>query len=95
MIPRVPWSGQVILAGRAAECARLDRLLDIARAEHAGVLVLRGEAGIGKTALLSYAAERARAGEYHLHNVFTKLEISSRAELSSVLPGGTRDPQPF
>ena len=49
-----------MLLGRAAECAELDRMLESARAEHASVLVLRGEAGIGKTALLSYAAERAQ-----------------------------------
>jgi DNA-binding CsgD family transcriptional regulator len=43
------------LAGRGAECARLDRLLADARAGQSAVLVLRGEPGIGKTALLSYA----------------------------------------
>ncbi len=47
------------LAGRGVEGARLDRLLADARAGQSGVLVLRGEPGIGKTALLDYAAERA------------------------------------
>ena len=47
------------LAGRKAECARLDRLLADARVGQSAVLVLRGEAGIGKTALMGYAAERA------------------------------------
>src|SRR3974390_2504793 len=47
------------LAGRDAESARLDRLLADARAGQSAVLVLRGEPGIGKTALLGYAAERA------------------------------------
>jgi DNA-binding CsgD family transcriptional regulator len=47
------------LAGRGAEGARLDRLLADARAGQSAVLVLRGEPGIGKTALLGYAAESA------------------------------------
>jgi DNA-binding CsgD family transcriptional regulator len=47
------------LAGRAALVARLDRLLADARAGQSAVLVLRGEPGIGKTALLGYAAESA------------------------------------
>ena len=51
------------LAGRGAEGARLDRLLADARAGHSAVLVLRGEPGIGKTALLDYAAERAEGFE--------------------------------
>ena len=37
----------------------LDRLLDEARAGQSGVLVLRGEAGVGKTALLEHAIESA------------------------------------
>jgi DNA-binding CsgD family transcriptional regulator len=48
-----------MLSGRRAECDRLDRVLEAARSGQSGVLVLRGEAGIGKTALLAYAAERA------------------------------------
>jgi AAA ATPase domain len=48
------------LAGRGVEGARLDRLLADARAGRSAVLVLRGEPGIGKTAVLGYAAERAQ-----------------------------------
>ena len=48
-----------MLRGRRDERAVLDGLLDDARAGHSGVLVLRGEAGIGKTALLEHAIESA------------------------------------
>ena len=48
-----------MLVGRDRECALVDRLLERARAGTAGVLVVVGEAGIGKTALLDYAAEQA------------------------------------
>src|SRR3954454_10284895 len=53
----IPGSGAPLL-GRAAECALLDRLLGDVRAGSSAVLVLRGEAGIGKTALLNHLAER-------------------------------------
>ncbi|HET7589250.1 MAG TPA: AAA family ATPase, partial [Solirubrobacterales bacterium] len=45
--------------GRERECAAIDRLLDVSAQGESTSLVLRGEAGIGKTALLTYAAERA------------------------------------
>jgi DNA-binding CsgD family transcriptional regulator len=48
-----------MLYGRVAECAVLERLLEEARASHSGVLVLRGEPGLGKSALLEEAVERA------------------------------------
>jgi DNA-binding CsgD family transcriptional regulator len=47
------------LHGRHGECETLDRLLAGARAGQSRVLVLRGEAGAGKTALLGYLIERA------------------------------------
>src|SRR5262249_54729253 len=47
------------LFGRARETAALDQLLDGVRAGGAA-LVVRGEAGIGKSALLSEARRRAR-----------------------------------
>jgi len=48
-----------MLRGRTPECAALDALLAQAQAGESRVLVLRGEPGIGKTALLDYLAERA------------------------------------
>ena len=47
------------LVGRADECHRIDRLLQGARGGQSGVLVVRGEAGIGKSALLEYAIASA------------------------------------
>ncbi|WP_433269201.1 ATP-binding protein [Actinosynnema sp. CS-041913] len=45
-----------MLHGRSSEIAVVDRLLADARAGRSGVLVVRGEAGIGKSALLDHAA---------------------------------------
>jgi DNA-binding CsgD family transcriptional regulator len=50
----------VSLLDRIEERALLDALLDEAREGTSGALVLHGEAGMGKTALLDYAADRAR-----------------------------------
>lgn len=50
------------LRGRRRERETLDRLLRDIRAGHSRVLVLRGEAGTGKTALLDYTVEHAPAG---------------------------------
>src|SRR5580693_1427407 len=47
------------LRGRRSECARLDGLLAGVRAGRSAALVMRGEAGVGKTALLDYVAESA------------------------------------
>jgi hypothetical protein len=47
------------LRGRHDECAALDRLVENVRAGQSRVLVLRGEAGVGKTALLEYLQGRA------------------------------------
>jgi DNA-binding CsgD family transcriptional regulator len=48
-----------MLRGRRDECAVLERLLDGARAGRSGALVVQGEAGVGKTALLDYAIASA------------------------------------
>ncbi len=48
------------LTDRSAERAELDRLITAVRAGESRALVLRGEAGVGKTVLLDYLAGRAR-----------------------------------
>ena len=48
------------LVGRQRERAVLERLLDSARDGHGATLVVHGDPGVGKTALLGYAVE---AGE--------------------------------
>jgi DNA-binding CsgD family transcriptional regulator len=48
-----------VLYGRDAERAKIGALLEAARASRSGALVLRGQPGIGKTALLEDARERA------------------------------------
>ena len=48
-----------MLYGRAVEQSVIDELLAGARSGRSGVLVIRGDPGIGKTALLDYAARRA------------------------------------
>jgi DNA-binding CsgD family transcriptional regulator len=49
----------VALKGRRSECAVFETLLAGVRGGRSGVLVVRGEAGVGKTALLEYAVESA------------------------------------
>ena len=48
-----------MLLGRDRETAAIERLLTEARESRSAALVLRGEPGIGKSALLEYAVERA------------------------------------
>src|SRR3954471_12797605 len=47
------------LLGRRSESATLDRLLEAVRAGKGRALVIRGDPGVGKTALLEYVVERA------------------------------------
>src|SRR5205823_12719231 len=49
------------LFGRSAECRQLDALLDRAILGEAGTLLIEGEPGVGKTALLEYACDAAAA----------------------------------
>jgi DNA-binding CsgD family transcriptional regulator len=48
-----------VLLGRASEREALDRLLENVRGGQSAVLVIRGEAGVGKTALLHHCARQA------------------------------------
>ncbi len=52
-------SEAVVLHGRANECAQLDALVEGTAAGRGGGLMLRGEAGVGKTGLLEYAIASA------------------------------------
>ena len=48
-----------MMVGRRSECEQLDRLLTRSRAGRGDAIVVHGEAGIGKTALLDYAVSHA------------------------------------
>jgi DNA-binding CsgD family transcriptional regulator len=65
-----------MLTDRAAECARLDQLLLDVRTGRSAVLVLLGDPGIGKTALLDYAAQRAEG-----YRILRALGVESEMEL--------------
>lgn len=79
-----------MLRGRAEETARVDALLDAARRGTSGALVVRGEAGIGKTALLDHAA--GRAGDLRVLRT-TGVEAESELPYAglSLLVGGLLD----
>src|SRR5262252_3856286 len=89
------------LRGRRTELAALDRLLTEARAGQSQVLVLRGEAGAGKTALLDYLQEqasgfrvaRAVGVESEMELAFAGLHQLCTPMLSNLagLPGPQRD----
>lgn len=65
-----------MLRGRDAECRTLDELLAMARSGHSGVLVIRGEPGIGKSALLDYAAENSPGFQViRIAGVETEMEL--------------------
>ena len=51
--------GAQVLLGRRQECATLDRLLADVRAGHSRALVIRGDAGVGKSVLLEHVAAQA------------------------------------
>src|SRR5262245_22064986 len=66
-----------MLVGRGVEVAAVDALLDDARVGRGRAVVLRGEAGAGKSALLDYA--RAKADGFVVLNA---VGIESEAELA-------------
>ena len=71
-------ASRLALYGRERELDVLEGLIDRA-GEHGGALVVRGEAGIGKSALLLDAARHAKARELH---VLTTTGVESEAHLS-------------
>ena len=64
-----------MLHGREPDCAALRELLDAARLSRSAALVIRGEPGVGKTALLEYAAEHA-AGLRALRGTGVQSEVT-------------------
>jgi DNA-binding CsgD family transcriptional regulator/tetratricopeptide (TPR) repeat protein len=52
-------AGDTSLRGREAECAQLGQMLAAARSGESRVLVLRGDAGVGKSALLDHTVNSA------------------------------------
>src|SRR3954465_10159498 len=69
--PRPP-----VLLGRANEREALDGLLENVRGGQSAVLVVRGEAGVGKTALLPYCARQAPGfGGAKLAGVESEMEL--------------------
>jgi DNA-binding CsgD family transcriptional regulator len=89
------------LRGRRAECGVLDGLLEGVRGGHSAVLVVQGEAGMGKTALLNYAVEsapdlrfaRAAGVESEIELAFAGLHqlCGSMLDRLGRLPGPQRD----
>src|SRR3954453_22410130 len=90
-----------LLGGRRSECEALDRLLAGVRAGQSGVLVLRGESGVGKTALLEYLVARAAGcrvvraagAEFEMELPFAALHqlCGSLLDRLEGLPGPQRD----
>ena len=66
-----------MLRGRLPECEVLEGLLGDVREGHSAVLVVRGEAGIGKTALLEHLVEAASG-----FRVFRASSVESEMELA-------------
>jgi DNA-binding CsgD family transcriptional regulator len=89
------------LVGRRSEREAVDRLLEAARAGYGGVLVVHGEPGVGKTALLDYAVETARSfrvaravgveGEMQLAYAALQQLASPSLELRERLPDPQRE----
>jgi DNA-binding CsgD family transcriptional regulator len=89
------------LLGRERERAVLERLLETARDGHGAVLVVYGEPGVGKTALLEYAAEAGEdfrvvravgvEGEMQLDYAALQQLCSPVLEFSEQLPEPQRD----
>ena len=68
------------LLGRRSECAALDALVSSVRAGASGALVLHGEAGVGKSALLGYLVQRASGcGVARAAGVESEMELAFAA----------------
>ena len=74
----------VELVGRRAECEALDQLVDDVLAGACRVLVLRGDAGMGKSALLDYLSDRiaGKAGRGGGWGIVSAVGVESEMELA-------------
>lgn len=89
------------LRGRRAECARLDQVVAGVRSGTGQVLVVRGDAGVGKSALLEYLVSRAEGCRVvRASGVESEMELPFAGlhqlclpllELRDRLPGPQRD----
>src|SRR5580704_14000567 len=88
-----------MLLDRLPERAALGELLDAARAGRSGVLVMRGEPGVGKTALLEHAIESAAGLRVaRVAGVESEMELAFAALQQACAPmldklAGLPDPQ--
>jgi hypothetical protein len=65
-----------MLLGRRSECAALDELMHAVRAGQSRVLVLLGEPGVGRTALLEYVADPTSGFRFtHAAGVESEMEL--------------------
>ncbi|HZC11459.1 MAG TPA: ATP-binding protein, partial [Mycobacterium sp.] len=86
------------LTGRAAERGMLDEFVEAIRAGESRALVLSGEPGVGKTALVEYLAERAAdCRVLHATGVQSEMELAFAAVhqlCSPILEDANRLPAP-
>lgn len=76
-----------MLLGRTKELARIDEVLAEAAAGHSSALVVRGEAGVGKTSLLAYAsAEAASTLRLRARGIESESEIAFSGLLDLLRP---------
>lgn len=90
-----------VLLGRHAECQAFDRLVEALHAGQSRSLVLRGEAGVGKTALLDYLLDQvadcrvvsATGVQAEMELPFAALHqlLAPMLDLLDSLPGPQRD----
>ena len=87
-----PVRGPGSLYGRGSECSLLDDVLAALRAGESRTLLIHGEAGIGKTALLDYAvASAADLRVLHAAGVESEMELRVRV-LAPAVCAAARQP---